>query len=201
MKHLTISIAFLILIGFTGITFATHDSNMVHSMPFEYAEQKLSPLKQFKSGVAYHEITCNSGLQLTQRYDGRPACVRPDTYFELIKRDWVSNIIKAVQSRDLSDLDPTSSYTEKIIPTLDDFKDIISKSNDIETIFSKFGEPHDDIGSGIHIYVYKLNDFSEIWIGYVEDIWYVRHVDVDGNLLEELFSQNTVNPYNERTID
>jgi hypothetical protein len=83
---------------------------------------------------------------------------------------------------------------EKIIPTLEDFKDTLSESNDIETIFSKFGEPHDDIGSGIHIYVYELNDFTKILIGYVEDIWYVRHVDTDGNLLEELFTQNNINP-------
>ncbi|MEJ2260282.1 MAG: hypothetical protein P8X83_01290 [Nitrosopumilaceae archaeon] len=194
MKYFVISVLFLSLVGFTGIALATHDPNIVHSMPFGYPEQKLSPLKQFKSGVAYHEIVCNSGLQLTQRYDGSPACVRPDTYFELIKRDWVSNIIKAIQSRDLSGQDPTSSYMEKIIPTLDDFKDTIAESNNIETIFSKFGEPHDDIGSGIHIYVYELNDFTKIWIGYVEDIWYVRHVDTDGNLLEELFAKNSTSP-------
>ena len=194
MKYFVISVLFLSLVGFTGIALATHDPNIVHSMPFGYPEQKLSPLKQFKSGVAYHEIVCNSGLQLTQRYDGSPACVRPDTYFELIKRDWVSNIIKAIQSRDLSGQDPTSSYKEKIIPTLDDFKDTIVESNNIETIFSKFGEPHDDIGSGIHIYVYELNDFTKIWIGYVEDIWYVRHVDTDGNLLEELFAKNSTSP-------
>lgn len=194
MKHFVILIVFLILIGFAGIALAMHDPAITYSMPFGNLEQKLPPLKQFKSGVAFHEIECNSGLQLTQRYDGSPACVRPDTYFELIKRDWVSNIIKAVQSRDISDLDPTSSYMEKIIPTLEDFKDTISESQDIETIFSKFGEPHDDIGSGIHIYVYQLNDHTEIWIGYVEDIWYVRHVDSDGNLLGELFPQNNVNP-------
>ena len=191
--YFVISMEVLILIGFTGIALATHDPNTTHSMPFGYPEQKLSPLKQFTSGVVYHEIACNSGLQLTQRYDGRPACVRPDTYFELIKRDWVSNIIKAVQSRDLSDLDPGTSYMEKIIPTLEDFKETMSESNDIETIFSKFGEPHNDIGSGVHIYVYELNDFTEIWIGYVEDIWYIRHIDADGNLLEELFSQNNIN--------
>jgi len=62
-----------------------------------------SPLKQFKSGVPFSEIKCRDSLQLTQRYDGSPACVKPDTYDELIKRDWVSDIIKAVQSRDLSD--------------------------------------------------------------------------------------------------
>jgi len=62
-----------------------------------------SPLKQFKKGIPFSETKCSPGLQLTQRYDGRPACVKPDTYVELIKRDWVSEIIKAVQSRDLSD--------------------------------------------------------------------------------------------------
>ena len=62
-----------------------------------------SPLKQFRNGVPYNEIKCNSGLQLTQRYDGRPACVKDDTYFELIKRGWVSEIIIATQSRNISD--------------------------------------------------------------------------------------------------
>ena len=62
-----------------------------------------SPLKQFKNGVPFSEIKCKDNLRLTQRYDGTPACVRPDTYDELIKRDWVSEIIKAIQSRDLSD--------------------------------------------------------------------------------------------------
>ena len=145
----------------------------------------LSPLKQFKNGTPYHEIKCNTGLQLTQRYDGAPACVRPDTYFELIKRDWVSDIIKAVQSRDLSD--PTSSFMEEIIPTLADFRETLSDSYTMETIFEKFGEPHDDIGSGIHIYVYELNDLSQIWIGYSDHIWYIQHVDSEGVLLEELF--------------
>jgi len=63
-----------------------------------------SPLDQFNSGIPFSEIKCNSSLQLTQRYDGRPACVKPDTYFELIKRDWVSDIIKAVQSRDIDNV-------------------------------------------------------------------------------------------------
>jgi hypothetical protein len=88
-------------------------------------------------------------------------------------------------------IDLTSSYMEKITPTLDDFRITLSESVDIDTIFSKFGDPHDDIGSGIHIYVYELNDFSEIWIGYVEDILYVKHVDADGNKLEELFVKTT----------
>lgn len=76
---------------------------------------------------------------------------------------------------------------DKITPTLDDFKNTLSESQDIDRIFSKFGEPHDDIGSGIHIYVYERNDSTRIWIGYVNDIWYVKHVDANDNLLEDLF--------------
>ena len=151
-----------------------------------------TPLKQFKSGVSYNEIKCKGNLHLTQRYDGTPACVKDGTVFELIKRGWTSDIIRLVQSRDvfLDPKDAASSYMEKIIPTLDDFKNTLSKSQDIDVIFSKFGKPHDDIGSGIHIYVYELNDFTKIWIGYVEDIWYVKHVDANGNVLEDLFVKN-----------
>ena len=76
---------------------------------------------------------------------------------------------------------------DKKIPTLEDFKNTLSVSQEIDTIFSKFGEPHDDIGSGIHIYVYELNDSTQVWIGYTDKILYVRHVDVEGNILEKLF--------------
>ena len=150
-----------------------------------------SPLKQFKQGTPFHEIKCDKSMQLTQKYDGSPACVRSETYYELIKRNWVSNIIIAIQSRDVT-VDPgdaLSSYMGKITPTLEDFKSVMSEPYDIDEIFSKFGEPHDDIGSGIHIYVYELNDKTQIWIGYVKDIWYVRHVDSKGNLIEELFAK------------
>ncbi|MGY5148393.1 MAG: hypothetical protein ACW9W4_10385 [Candidatus Nitrosopumilus sp. bin_7KS] len=47
-----------------------------------------------------------------------------------------------------------------------------------------------DIGSGIHIYVYELNDSSKIWIGYADKIMYVEHVDSDGNILETIFAEN-----------
>ena len=148
-----------------------------------------SPLNQFKHDIPYYEIKCNNGLQLTQKYDGTPACVKSETVFELIKRDWVSNIIRLVQSRDvyLNPEEATSSYRDKIVPTLDDFKNTLSDSYDIDTIFFKFGLPHYDIGSGIHIYVYDLNDSTQIWIGYSDHIWYVKNIDLDGNMLEELY--------------
>jgi len=161
----------------------------VEKMETEPSQENQPPLKQFKNDIPFSEIKCNGSLQLTQRYDETPACVKSETYFELIKRGWVSDIIIAIQSRDISPdySDMTSSYMEKITPTLDDFKNVISEPYDINDIFSKFGQPHDDIGSGIHIYIYELNDSTQIWIGYTDHIWYVKHVDVHGEVLDELF--------------
>lgn len=156
------------------------------------SEISISPIKQFNNGIPYHQIECNSGLQLTQKYDGSPACVKSETVFELIKRGWVSDIIVLVQSRilTLDSEDMASSYMDKIIPTVDDFKNILSEPYDIDTIFSKFGKPHYDIGSGIHVYVYDLNDDTQMLIGYNGDILYITNLDLDGNVLEELFVEN-----------
>jgi hypothetical protein len=52
-----------------------------------------------------------------------------------------------------------------------------------EAIVEKFGEPDQDLGSGIHIYVYILADNTEIWIGYTDAILYARHMDSQRNLL------------------
>ncbi|NJK77742.1 MAG: hypothetical protein HC944_01515 [Nanoarchaeota archaeon] len=71
--------------------------------------------------------------------------------------------------------------------TLDAFTQLSFDTQDIDSIFEKFGEPHDDIGSGIHIYVYYLDDDSQIWIGHADQIIYVRHMNSDGSLIENLF--------------
>ena len=84
-------------------------------------------------------------------------------------------------------LDYTSSYMGgRVVTTLDDFRNTLNESQDIDIIISKFGDPHDDIGSGIHIYVYDLNDSTKIWSGHTDQILYVYHVDSYGNLLEQL---------------
>jgi hypothetical protein len=191
----------------TTAYFDSYEINLVNVLPYPFSSKMISPeeysatisiskadekiippLKQNKNNTPFHEIKCNTGLQLTQKYDGTPACVKPETVFELIERGWVSDMIRLVQSRDISlDLEhATSSYMNKIVPTRDDFKNMLDETQDIDTIFFKFGKPHDDIGSGIHIYVYELNDFTKIWIGYADKILYVHHVDVEGNVLEKL---------------
>jgi hypothetical protein len=54
------------------------------------------------------------------------------------------------------------------------------------SIVAIFGVPLKDIGSGIHIYVYQLADSSEIWIGYSDKILYARHMDKNGQIIENL---------------
>ncbi|MBI2811633.1 MAG: hypothetical protein HYX67_12520 [Candidatus Melainabacteria bacterium] len=47
---------------------------------------------------------------------------------------------------------------------------------DAKTVLNDFGEPLKDIGSGIHIYEYKLEDGSNVWVGCVDKVLYVDHV-------------------------
>ncbi len=49
-----------------------------------------------------------------------------------------------------------------------------------------FGPPDADIGSGIHIYVYDLDDGTKVCIGYTDTIVYARHLDQNDQLLAVL---------------
>ncbi|MHA7646655.1 hypothetical protein [Nitrosopumilus sp. S4] len=52
--------------------------------------QSLSPLKQFKSGVSTDEIQCKENFVLLQKHSGSPACVKPNSVIDLIKRNWMT---------------------------------------------------------------------------------------------------------------
>ena len=67
-----------------------------------------------------------------------------------------------------------------------DFQEKLTMDMDFNALLSTFGSPARDAGSGIHIYVYKLVDLSEIWIGYGDHILYVRHMDKEQQLLENV---------------
>jgi hypothetical protein len=57
------------------------------------------------------------------------------------------------------------------------------KYNNIKAVF---GQPDDDVGSGIHIYVYNLSDGTRIVIGYPDFIMYARHLDENDQVLNVL---------------
>ncbi len=55
-----------------------------------------------------------------------------------------------------------------------------------DKIIEIFGEPDKDIGSGISIFVYKLNDNTEIRIGYTDRILYAKHFSENQKELDSL---------------
>ena len=58
----------------------------------------------------------------------------------------------------------------------------IKSKMSMKRIIKLCGEPEKDIGSGIHIYVYELEDGSSVWVGTPDRkrIIYVTHVLPDG---------------------
>jgi hypothetical protein len=56
------------------------------------------------------------------------------------------------------------------------------KYSDLRMIF---GEPDADIGSGVHMYVYTLEDGTQVVIGYTDKILYARHIS-ESDLISEL---------------
>ena len=60
------------------------DSKSNHS----YSRIYVSPLKQFSIGIHPEDIKCKESLTLVTKYDGSPACVKPETKIKLIERGW-----------------------------------------------------------------------------------------------------------------
>lgn len=57
----------------------------------EYDHSYISPLKQFKDGVAVDEIICKNNLFLTAKSsDGSPTCVTYHTGLKLLERGWAT---------------------------------------------------------------------------------------------------------------
>lgn len=70
--------------------------------------------------------------------------------------------------------------------TLAYFEEHLKADMNYEKLKRTFGEPDNDIGSGIHIYLYNLQDGTKIQIGFVDSILYARHVDANGQLIDKL---------------
>jgi hypothetical protein len=69
--------------------------------------------------------------------------------------------------------------------SVDAFK-AVKKGSTFADVTAWVGEPDKDIGSGIHIFEYKLPDGSRVVVGTpdLKDVKYVRHADKDGNVVE-----------------
>jgi hypothetical protein len=70
--------------------------------------------------------------------------------------------------------------------TLDYFETHLQQDMSHSKLMAVFGEADKDIGSGIHIYVYNLDDNTEVWVGISDKLLYANHVDKNQNLLKVL---------------
>lgn len=70
--------------------------------------------------------------------------------------------------------------------TYEKFEERLKAEMTYQQIVWCFGNPVADIGSGIHIYIYSLDDGTQIKIGYTDHIVYARHISSDGQVLHEL---------------
>jgi len=70
--------------------------------------------------------------------------------------------------------------------TLDYFQTNLQLDMSHSKLIAVFGEPDKDVGSGIHIYVYRLDDSTDVRIGITDKLLYANHVDKGENLLKVL---------------
>ena len=54
----------------------------------------MSPLDQTDHGMKPNSVKCNEGLILIQKYNGSPACVKPETIPRLMERNWIKDDAK-----------------------------------------------------------------------------------------------------------
>lgn len=70
------------------------------------------------------------------------------------------------------------------------FKQHLTSDMNYMSIVETFGKPEKDIGSGIHIYVYELDDATEMWIGYTDSILYAKQVNRNQQVLRILIDRS-----------
>jgi hypothetical protein len=70
--------------------------------------------------------------------------------------------------------------------TIEYFREHLAVDMKHDQLKSTFGEPDDDIGSGLHIYVYHLKDGTKVIVGCTDKIFYARHVNTDDQLILKL---------------
>ncbi len=87
----------------------------------------LPPLVQSEFGASLNEIQCKQNLVLIQKYDGSPACVKPETVPKLVEREWgasdnwikISNANTAIHyETDASTITSIEAFSEYKNPSL-----------------------------------------------------------------------------------
>lgn len=82
----------------------------------------------------------------------------------------------------------TDDSNEKTL-TVEMFVNSLERNMSYDQLVDLFGEPNRDEGSGIHIYIWILEDGTEVGIGFAGGyIYYVYHVDNEGNIIKTIIA-------------
>lgn len=77
------------VVGAPGDNSGATNAGAVYVISNQTIEKIMSPLQQFRSGIAEKDVQCNQGLQLiVKAEDGSPACVKPQTAQTLVEHGW-----------------------------------------------------------------------------------------------------------------
>ena len=130
-----------------------------------------TPLKQFKSGVSFGEIQCKENLILVEKYDGFPACVKPETERRLTERGWIKN--DAEPSYHLSSLSERFKNIPGVVAIYEMYDDVqVSVRDDHVSYFSGsdegyfvimnlfFDEDNEMVNIDFHCYFQRVHQFE-----------------------------------------
>jgi len=59
------------------------------ALPIFETNSYLPPLRQFEMGIPSDKISCKTGYSLIFKFNGDPACVRPESVEKLVERGWL----------------------------------------------------------------------------------------------------------------
>ena len=129
-----------------------------------------SPLKQTQSGISFQKIQCSKNLVLIQKYDGAPACVKPETSAKLVERGWTKHETKSSYDLSLSegfeDLPEVVAFYETydVVQVSERGDHISYSSGSDDGYFVRmnlfFDETHDMTDVDFHCYFQRVHQYE-----------------------------------------
>lgn len=83
----------------------------------------------------------------------------------------------------------SKTYSQSDSLTYEYFKTNLKSNMGFSQIFEIFGQPNDDLASGIYHSVYNLSDSTQIHIVGVDQRFTATHYDNKGNILHEIIGR------------
>jgi len=78
--------------------------------------------------------------------------------------------------------------TRDVNATAESFKLVLKKGMSFQEVKRNFGNPVKDVGSGLHIFVYEIDNGLSVWLGFADlnALMYAKVVNKKGDTLSDL---------------